>query len=174
MRCKLEGVDHRHRCCKCQCCKNFAGLKTRAIQNWSYCCYHDGSRHAIKGRERSLWLVRSSVKQHWRWFWNWRGGGPPPPVQNLKRVVRMWFWHVGVWKECAWQLASQLIRSEHKSVFTGAFRSNGKSSSDPSKFGIIFQNEVLEHVIWEEWVWLVAFVRIYVIYQMTSHSPRIT
>ena len=29
------------------------------------------------------------------------------------------------------------------------------------RLGIIFQNGILEHVDWEEWVWLVAFVRIY-------------
>ena len=29
------------------------------------------------------------------------------------------------------------------------------------RLGIIFQNSILEHVDWVEWVWLVAFVRIY-------------
>jgi len=29
------------------------------------------------------------------------------------------------------------------------------------RLGIIFQNGILEHVDWEEWVWLVASVRIY-------------
>ena len=29
------------------------------------------------------------------------------------------------------------------------------------RLGIIFQNGILEDVDWEEWVWLVAFVRIY-------------
>ena len=29
------------------------------------------------------------------------------------------------------------------------------------RLDIIFQNGILEHGDWEEWVWLVAFVRIY-------------
>ena len=66
----------------------------------------------------------------------------------------MWkFKHVILWKH--WS-------SDFHQKFQFLEYISGKIRDPESRgLGIIFQNGILEHVDWEEWVWLVAFVRIY-------------